>query len=142
MFFQVHGDGLITLGKDSFPHAALRHRKFPFPPKMPSIAVFYTPVEVKNFSEVFYRETRNQSVVKWATDLVRSSFVKEKDFGATYVFIATWNNVIHADDKFHYKVIKEEDQKRPVPVITSKTQKPKVEVSQTEVVFGTGVCMY
>lgn len=102
--FQVHGDGLITLGKNTFFHAVLlRHRKFPFPPSTPSIAVFYAPIEVKNSSEVFYRENRNQSVIKWANDRVRSSFVKEKDFTAN-VFIATWNNVVRADDRIHRKV--------------------------------------
>jgi len=49
--FQVYGDGLITLGKNTFFHAVLlRHRKFPFPPSTPSIAVFYAPIEVKNSS--------------------------------------------------------------------------------------------
>jgi len=66
--------------------------------------VFYAPIEVKNASEVFYRETRNESIVKKATDQVRASFVREKDFLATSVFIATWKNVAHADGRFPNKV--------------------------------------
>lgn len=66
--------------------------------------MFYAPIEVKNASEVFYRETRNESIVKKATDQVRVSFVREKDFLATSAFIATWKNVAHADGKFPNKV--------------------------------------
>ena len=66
--------------------------------------MFYAPIEVKNAGEVFYRETRNESFVKKATDQVRASFVREKDFLATSVFIATWKNVAHADGRFPNKV--------------------------------------
>ena len=104
MFLQVYSDGLITLGKGTFSHAVLRHRKFPFPPNTPTVAVFYAPVQVRNSSEVFYRETRNEIVLKRATDHIRWSFVGEKDFVAISVFIATWNNVIHADSRFRNKV--------------------------------------
>ena len=101
---QVHADGIITLGKQTFSQATQRHRQFPFPPNVPSIAVFYAPIEVKDASEVLYRETRNASIVKKATDQVRASFIKEKDFLATSVFIATWKNVAHADGRFPNKV--------------------------------------
>ena len=100
----MHGEGLITLGKDTFSRAAMRHRKFPFPQNTPSIAAFYAPIEVKNLSEVFYRETRNQTIVRLATDQVRGSFVGENDFEATEIFIVTWNNVIHEDGRFPNKV--------------------------------------
>ena len=66
--------------------------------------MFYAPIEVKNAGEVFYREIRNESIVKKATDQVRASFVREKDFLATSVFIATWKNVAHADGRFPNKV--------------------------------------
>ena len=74
------------------------------PLDVPTIAVFYAPVEVKDSSEVFYRETRNESIVKRATDHVRASFSREKNFVATSVFIATWNNVVHVDGRFPNKV--------------------------------------
>lgn len=101
---QVYGDGIITLGKSSLSHTALKHRKFPFPPNTPSVAVFYAPIEVGKLGEVFYRETRNESVLKKATDHVRWSFTREQDFVASSVFIATWKNVIHADNRFPSKV--------------------------------------
>ena len=82
----------------------MRHRKFPFPLHVPSIAVFYAPIEVKNGSEVLYRETSQEDILKKATDQVRASFVREKDFLATSVFIATWKNVAHADGRFPNKV--------------------------------------
>lgn len=100
----MHADGIITFGKHTFSQAALRHRKFPFPPSIPSIAVFYAPIEMENSSEVFYNETRNESIVKKATEQVRASFIREKDFLATSVFIATWKNVAHADGRFPNKV--------------------------------------
>ncbi|CAH3116215.1 unnamed protein product [Porites lobata] len=100
---QVYGDGIITLGKSSLSHTALKHRKFPFPPNTPSVAVFYAPIEVGKLSEVFHRETRNESVLKKATDHVRWSFTREQDFVASSVFIATWKNVIHADNRLPSK---------------------------------------
>ena len=104
LVFQIHGEGLITLGKETFVNTALRHRKFPFPPNTPSIAVFYAPIQIYDNSEVFYRETRNQDDLERATNYARSSFVEDTTFSASHVFIATWNNVTRASTIFPNKV--------------------------------------
>lgn len=67
--------------------------------------MFYAPVTVAvNTSQVFFRETRNETILKKATDLVRSSFIKENKFVAKSAFISTWKDVVHADGKFPSKV--------------------------------------
>lgn len=68
--------------------------------------MFYAPIQVENFSEVFYRETTNQSFLELATGHVRSSFTKEGNFAATEVFIVTWKNVPHVDNRFPNEVRK------------------------------------
>lgn len=92
-FHQVYTDGVITLGKHTFPEE--RHRRYPFPPSAPSIAVFYAPVALAKSSAVFLRETRNETILKKATDYVRSTFIKEKEFTAKGVVISTWKDVVH-----------------------------------------------
>ncbi|XP_022790332.1 fibrillin-1-like isoform X2 [Stylophora pistillata] len=96
---RVYTDGIITLGKHTFSEE--RHRRYPFPPSTPSIAVFYSPVALVDSSAIFFRQTRNETILKKASKYVRSSFINNEGFLAKGVVISTWKDVVQrsADGK-------------------------------------------
>ncbi|GLH09807.1 Putative vitellogenin receptor [Gryllus bimaculatus] len=64
-----------------------------FPLDYPVIAPFYANVDIKNTGNVYFRETKNDALLKRATDRIRSAFSSGKFFTATSLFITTWNEV-------------------------------------------------
>ncbi|XP_048752954.2 protein mesh-like isoform X2 [Ostrea edulis] len=66
---------------------------FPLDDDRRLIAIFWADVDTRNGGTVWYRESTNQTILNRATEEVRTYFPQFFRFQATWVFIATWDNV-------------------------------------------------
>lgn len=57
------------------------------------MAPFWADVDTNNGGEVFYRETTDPNLLQQATDDVRSVYVGQRKFRATWLLVATWYKV-------------------------------------------------
>lgn len=97
-------DGIITLGSTTIPDHPHIRRKFVFPPDVRVIAPFYAPASLSNGSQVSFYESRDVDILSRAMRDVQSSFIQEKDFNATAVFVVTWVHLKHAHHRQAMKV--------------------------------------
>ena len=66
---------------------------FPLDGNRRLVAPFWADVDTRNGGDVFYRETTDPSLLQQATDHVTATYVDQQNFRATWLFIATWNEV-------------------------------------------------
>ena len=57
------------------------------------MAPFWADVDTNNGGEVFYRETTDPNLLQQATDDVRSVYVGQRKFRATWLLVVTWYKV-------------------------------------------------
>nr|XP_027194219.1 nidogen-2-like [Dermatophagoides pteronyssinus] len=64
-----------------------------FPLQYPFIAVLYSNVDIRNRGSVYYRETKESSLLDRSTNDVQRYFNDGKNFRTQSLFITTWDNV-------------------------------------------------
>lgn len=64
-----------------------------FPLQYPFIAVMYSNVDIRNRGSVYYRETKESSLLDRSTNDVQRYFNDGKNFRTQSLFITTWDNV-------------------------------------------------
>ncbi|XP_076314540.1 uncharacterized protein LOC143226890 [Tachypleus tridentatus] len=69
------------------------------PRSYPIISPLYTDVDIRGTGRVYYRETKSQRLLTRANNDIQRHFSQGRDFQATSLFIATWDNVGHFDQK-------------------------------------------
>lgn len=57
------------------------------------LAPFWADVDTRKGGDVFYRESTDLNLLQQATDHVTATYVNQQNFRATWLFIATWNEV-------------------------------------------------
>ncbi|XP_062581787.1 uncharacterized protein LOC134243551 [Saccostrea cucullata] len=96
-FFNHQHDHLIvnTNGVISFLKTVSTYTPNPFPldGDRRLVAIFWADVDTRKGGTVWYRESTNQTILERATNEVRTYFPQFFRFQATWVFIATWDNV-------------------------------------------------
>ncbi|XP_062583122.1 protein mesh-like [Saccostrea cucullata] len=96
-FFNHQHDRLIvnTNGVISFLRTVSTFTPDPFPldDNRRLVAIFWADVDTRNGGTVWYRESTDQSILDRATNEVRAYFPQFFRFQATWVFIATWDDV-------------------------------------------------
>ncbi|XP_061188889.1 protein mesh-like [Saccostrea echinata] len=96
-FFNHQHDHLIvnTNGVISFLRTVSTYTPNPFPldGDRRLVAIFWADVDTREGGTVWYRESTNQTILNRATNEVRKYFPQFFRFQATWVFIATWDNV-------------------------------------------------
>ena len=66
---------------------------FPLDGNRRVVAPFWADVNTNNGGEVFYRETTDPNLLQQATDDVKSVYVGQRKFRATWLLVATWYKV-------------------------------------------------
>ena len=66
---------------------------FPLDGNRRLVAPFWADVDTRKGGDVFYRETTDPNLLQQATDQVAATYVNQQNFRATWLFIATWNEV-------------------------------------------------
>ena len=66
---------------------------FPLDGNRRVVAPFWADVNTNNGGEVFYRETTDPNLLQQATDDVKSVYVSQRKFRATWLLVATWYKV-------------------------------------------------
>lgn len=66
---------------------------FPLDGNRRLVAPFWADVNTNNGGEVFYRETTDPNLLQQATDDVKSVYVGQRKFRATWLLVATWYKV-------------------------------------------------
>ncbi|CAH3144389.1 unnamed protein product [Pocillopora meandrina] len=66
---------------------------FPLDGNRRVVASFWADVNTNNGGEVFYRETTDPNLLQQATDDVKSVYVGQRKFRATWLLVATWYKV-------------------------------------------------
>ena len=61
------------------------------------IAPFYADVDTRETGEIWYRETRNSTVLNKAREEIRKTFTNHFSFQPEVAIIATWDNVGYFD---------------------------------------------
>ncbi|XP_048752938.2 protein mesh-like [Ostrea edulis] len=95
-FNHQHGHLIVnTNGVISFLKTVSTFTPDPFPldGDRRLVAIFWADVDTNNGGTVWYRESTNQTILNRATEEVRTYFPQFFRFQATWVFIATWDNV-------------------------------------------------
>ncbi|XP_056008372.1 sushi domain-containing protein 2-like isoform X1 [Ostrea edulis] len=96
-FFDHQHDHLIvnTNGVISFLGTLSTYtpNSFPLAHDRRLVAIFWADVDTRKGGTVWYRESTNQTILHRATEEVRTYFPQFNRFQATWVFIATWDNV-------------------------------------------------
>ncbi|XP_033100073.1 sushi domain-containing protein 2-like [Anneissia japonica] len=92
-FLYVNTNGVI-----SFLREVSQYTPDPFPlgNDRRLVAPFWADVDTNNGGRVYYREVvrhNNEGLADRATNIVRDTFIDQNDFTATWLFIATWDNV-------------------------------------------------
>ncbi|XP_033100069.1 sushi domain-containing protein 2-like [Anneissia japonica] len=99
-FYDHNHDSLYvnTDGAISFLSEVSQYSSDPFPldGDRRLIAPFWADVDTNNGGTVYYRQVlpnNNEGLADRATQIVRDTFIDQDDFRATWLFIATWDNV-------------------------------------------------
>ena len=66
---------------------------FPLGDNRSLVAPFWADADTRNGGNVFYRETTDPNLLQQATYDVTATFVDQRKFKATWLFIATWHEV-------------------------------------------------
>ena len=66
---------------------------FPLGDNRRLLAPFWADVDTRNGGNVFYRETTDPNLLQQASNDVTATFVDQRKFKATWLFIATWYEV-------------------------------------------------
>lgn len=66
---------------------------FPLGDNRRLLAPFWADVDTRNGGDVFYRETTDPNLLQQASNDVTATFVDQRKFKATWLFIATWYEV-------------------------------------------------
>ena len=91
IFLKVNTNGVISF-KDSVE--AFIPVTFPTENNQPMIAPYWADVDTRNGGEVFYRQSASVELFQRATNDVKKYFATQfPSFQASWVFIATWQNV-------------------------------------------------
>jgi len=79
---------------------------FPLDGNRRLVAPFWADVDTRKGGDVFYRETTDPNLLQQATNHVTATYVGHQNFRATWLFIATWNEVAFfgADNSNRFKV--------------------------------------
>ena len=68
-------------------------KTFPLDGNRRLVAPFWADVDTRKGGDVFYRETTDPNLLQQATGHVTATYVDQQNFRATWLFIATWNEV-------------------------------------------------
>ncbi|XP_063703047.1 nidogen [Culicoides brevitarsis] len=93
----INTNGLLSF-RSEYPQFV----NVPFPLEVPAIAPFYSNVDTSAYNDaslVSYYQTHDPILLGRAETLVRQSFSDALDFKAESLFIATWKNVGHYNQK-------------------------------------------
>jgi len=69
------------------------------PPPFPSggntrlIAPYWTDIDTRNGGDIWYRESTNNTLLQRVSQEIRRVFPEKNKFHASWLFIATWDNV-------------------------------------------------
>lgn len=88
--FQVNTNGVISFLVQVSQYTP---KTFPLDGNRRLVAPFWADVDTRKGGDVFYRETTDPNLLQQATDHVTSTYVDQQNFRATWLFIATWNEV-------------------------------------------------
>ena len=79
----------------TFDSALIKYTPGPFPYKQNAtlIATYWADADTTSGGDVLYRESSDPYLLSQAASEVRSAFIEQAMFNATWMFIATWNNV-------------------------------------------------
>lgn len=67
--------------------------EFPLASKRRIIAPYWTDIDTNNGGNIWYRESTNKSLLQKASYEIHELFPEYYNFQATWIFIATWDNV-------------------------------------------------
>jgi len=84
-----------TNGAISFQQVLSQFTPSPFPLSNGRriIAPFWADVDITEGGTVWYRESTNETILKRASDEIKLYYPSQIHFHASWVFIATWDNV-------------------------------------------------
>ncbi|VDI83566.1 Hypothetical predicted protein, partial [Mytilus galloprovincialis] len=84
-----------TNGDLTFISALSRYtpESFPFQRNASVIATYWADVDTRTVGDVWYRETRNPTLLGRASSDIRTSFPQQPKFNASWIFITTWDDV-------------------------------------------------
>lgn len=94
---QINTNGILTFG-----HEFTEFLNIPFPLEGPTIAPFYSNVDTtltNDTAQIIFFQSDDELLLNRATRLVQSSFRDARDFRASALFVATWENVGHYNKK-------------------------------------------
>ncbi|KAH0623980.1 hypothetical protein JD844_007213 [Phrynosoma platyrhinos] len=87
---QVNNNGIISFLKEVSQFTPVA---FPISNDRRVVAAFWADVDNRRAGEVYYRETKDQTILERATKDIWQYFPEFPDFSAQWVFIATWYQV-------------------------------------------------
>lgn len=88
---QVNNNGVISFVKEL---STYKPEEFPLKDDTAIISPFWADVDVENVGgSVWYRQSSNPAVLRRVTSEINQYFPRGAKFQATWIFIATWDNV-------------------------------------------------
>ena len=97
---QVSVDGAVFFGqKTDMINYVPNVNKFPFGNKRSFVAPFWADVDTTANGNVWYRQTKLQSLLDKANKQIKNAFPLQPQFTATDLIIATWDHVGYFDSK-------------------------------------------
>uniref|UniRef100_A0ACB8FAR7 Uncharacterized protein n=1 Tax=Sphaerodactylus townsendi TaxID=933632 RepID=A0ACB8FAR7_9SAUR len=90
LMYLVNNNGIISFLREVSQFTPVA---FPISNDRRVVAAFWADVDNRRAGKVYYRETRDQTVLEKATKDIWQYFPEFPEFSAQWVFIATWNQV-------------------------------------------------
>lgn len=91
LYFQVNNNGILTFENKIDQY---KPQSFPSKENRSIIAPFWADVNTEHVGgSVWFRETFEQDLLDRASAEIRSYFLQQRRFTASWMFIATWYNV-------------------------------------------------
>lgn len=87
---QVNNNGLVSFLREVSQFTPVA---FPIAGDRRVVAPFWADVDNRRAGTVFYRESKDPSILQRATDDIRGYFPEFPEFATTWVLIATWHEV-------------------------------------------------
>ena len=94
IYFQVNENGIL-----SFLTEIPSYFNIEFPLNYPIIAIMYSDVDCRASGRIWYRSTTDRRVLIKAQRDVKAAFQDARTFQPAELFIATWNQVGHFEEK-------------------------------------------
>ena len=66
---------------------------FPLGSNRRLVAPYWTDIDTRNGGDVWYRESTNRTLLQRVSQEIRRVFPEQYKFQASWIFIATWDNV-------------------------------------------------